>query len=98
MREGCVVELSARAFDLLIALAARLGEVLEKRELLDQGIMIGEGSLRFHVAGLRKALGDGQDGARYVATSEPNTALREFPRNRSHQRGKGYRMVKIAQF
>jgi predicted ATPase len=27
-----------------------------------------EGSLRFHVAGLRKALGDGKDGARYIAT------------------------------
>jgi hypothetical protein len=38
------------------------------------------------------------DGARYVATSKPNTALREFPINRSHQRGEGYRMVKSAQF
>jgi hypothetical protein len=50
------------------------------------------------MAGLRKAPGDGQVDARYVATSEPNTPLREFPGNRSHQRGKGYRMVKSAQF
>jgi hypothetical protein len=27
-----------------------------------------ESSLRFHIASLRKALGDGQSGARYIAT------------------------------
>ena len=31
-------------------------------------VTVEEGSLRFHIAGLRKALGDGKDGARYIAT------------------------------
>jgi Mrp family chromosome partitioning ATPase len=31
-------------------------------------VTVEEGSLRFHIAGLRKALGDGKDGARYITT------------------------------
>jgi predicted ATPase/DNA-binding winged helix-turn-helix (wHTH) protein len=70
-RDGAPVELGARALDLLIALASRPNEVLGKRELLAlvwPDVTVDEGSLRFHVAGLRKALGDGKDGARYIAT------------------------------
>jgi hypothetical protein len=52
-------------------LASRAGEVVEKRELLAQvwpAVVVDEGSLRFHMNGLRKALGDGKDGARYIST------------------------------
>src|SRR6185503_3226049 len=31
-------------------------------------VIVEESSLRFHMASLRKALGDGKDGARYIAT------------------------------
>ncbi|GGC75263.1 ATP-binding protein [Chelatococcus reniformis] len=71
LRDGVAVELGARAFDILVALAARPNAVVSKKELLAQvwpDVAVEEGSLRFHMANLRKALGDGQDGARYIAT------------------------------
>ena len=70
-REGAEINLSSRALDLLIRLVAHPNEPLGKRELLaevwpDQ--TVGEASLRFHMANLRKALGDGQGGARFITT------------------------------
>lgn len=70
-REGAPVMLSARALDVLIALLSRPNELVSKVELLARvwpDVTVEEGSLRFHVAGLRKALGDGKDGARYIET------------------------------
>ena len=70
-RDGATVNLSGRAMDLLIALASRPNEILSKSELMAlvwPDIRVEEGSLRFHIAGLRKALGDGKDGARYIET------------------------------
>ena len=64
-------ELGARALDILIALVSRPNEVVSKRELMAQvwpDVTVEEGSLRFHIASLRKALGDGKDGARYITT------------------------------
>src|SRR5918998_2859990 len=70
-RDGAPVALGARALDTLIALVSRPNECVAKRDLLARvwpDATVDEGSLRFHVAGLRKALGDGIDGARYIAT------------------------------
>ncbi|WP_375787007.1 winged helix-turn-helix domain-containing protein [Bradyrhizobium sp. Pha-3] len=70
-KEGTPVELGARALDILIALVSRASEVLSKKELMTQvwsGVVVDEASLRVHIAGLRKALGDGLDCARYIAT------------------------------
>ncbi|WP_225767592.1 winged helix-turn-helix domain-containing protein [Inquilinus sp. Marseille-Q2685] len=70
-RGGVPVELGARALDILIALVSRPNEPVGKRELMAEvwpDVIVEEGSLRFHIVGLRKALGDGQDGARYIAT------------------------------
>jgi predicted ATPase/DNA-binding winged helix-turn-helix (wHTH) protein len=70
-RQGAPVELGARALDILIALATRPNEVVSKRDLLAQvwpDVTVEESSLRFHIAGLRKALGDGRDGARFITT------------------------------
>jgi predicted ATPase len=56
--------------DILIYLAERPGEVIAKRELIDHvwsDVTVEEGSLRVHVAAIRKALGDGQFGNRYIA-------------------------------
>src|SRR5215468_6259497 len=70
-REGALVDLGARALDILIALVSRPNEVITKKELLSQvwpDVTVEEHSLRFHMASLRKALGDGKDGARYITT------------------------------
>ncbi|HTV31189.1 MAG TPA: winged helix-turn-helix domain-containing protein [Xanthobacteraceae bacterium] len=70
-REGVPVELGGRALDILIALVSRPNEVVSKKELLSQvwpDVTVEESSLRFHMVGLRKALGDGKDGARYITT------------------------------
>jgi len=70
-RDGAPVELSARALDILIALASRSNEAIGKRELMAlvwPDVTVDEGSLRFHIARLRKTLGAGTDGARYIAT------------------------------
>jgi predicted ATPase/DNA-binding winged helix-turn-helix (wHTH) protein len=70
-RDSAPVELSARALDILIALLSRPNEVVSKNDLLAQvwpDATVEEGSLRFHIVNLRKALGDGKDGARYITT------------------------------
>ena len=70
-RDGEPVEIGGRSFDLLVALTERPGTVLSKRELLKRvwsDVVVEDGSLRFHMAGLRKLLGDGVGGARYIAT------------------------------
>ena len=68
-REGEPLHLGGRALDILILLAERPGEVIDKRELVKRiwaGVNVDEGSLRFHVAALRKVLGDTGKSARYV--------------------------------
>src|SRR5258708_10092995 len=69
-RDGQVLPLGGRALDILIYLAERPGEVIAKQELIDHvwpDVTVEEGSLRVHVAAIRKALGDGQFGNRYIA-------------------------------
>ena len=69
-RDGVVLPLGGRALDILIYLAERPGEVIAKQELIDHvwpDVTVEEGSLRVHVAAIRKALGDGQLGNRYIA-------------------------------
>lgn len=70
LRDGVALSLGDRALDLLIYLAERPGEVIAKKELIDYvwpNVTVEEGSLRVHVAAIRKALGDGQFGDRYIA-------------------------------
>lgn len=65
-----MLPLGGRALDLLIYLVERPGEVIAKQELIDHiwsDVVVEEGSVRVHVAALRKALGDGQFGNRYIA-------------------------------
>src|ERR1700750_1393685 len=69
-RDGQVLSLGDRALDVLIYLADRPGEVIAKQELIDHvwsDVTVEEGSLRGRVAAIRKALGDGQFGNRYIA-------------------------------
>ncbi|WP_395335792.1 winged helix-turn-helix domain-containing protein [Novosphingobium sp. BL-8H] len=70
-RDDVPVEIGGRSLDLLIVLTEQPGRVLSKRDLLKRvwhDVVVEDGSLRFHMAGLRKLLGDGKDGARYIAT------------------------------
>lgn len=68
-KDGAPLHLGGRALDILIFLAERAGEVVDKRELMKRvwaEVNVDEGSLRFHITTLRKALGDAGEGARYV--------------------------------
>jgi len=69
LRNGEPVKLGSRSLDLLIALVERAGEVLSRRELLAHawaGLVVDEANLRVAISNLRKILGDGKDGARYI--------------------------------
>jgi predicted ATPase/DNA-binding winged helix-turn-helix (wHTH) protein len=62
--------LGGRAYDILIALLENAGEVVGKAELIAKAwpdVTVEEGSLRVHMSALRKALGDGQFGNKYIA-------------------------------
>jgi predicted ATPase/DNA-binding winged helix-turn-helix (wHTH) protein len=68
-RDGRLVRVGDRALDILIALTERPGDVVTKEELtarLWPDVTVQDGALRVHVAGLRKALGDGKDGVECV--------------------------------
>jgi predicted ATPase/DNA-binding winged helix-turn-helix (wHTH) protein len=70
LRDGEALPLGGRALDLLIFLVSRPGEVVTKKQLIDHAwpdAIVEEGSLRVHVAAIRKALGDGKFGNRYIA-------------------------------
>src|SRR3984957_4477577 len=65
-----VVPLGGRAYDILIALLENPGEVIAKADLIAKAwpdVTVEEGSLRVHLSGLRKALGDSQFGNKYIA-------------------------------
>jgi predicted ATPase/DNA-binding winged helix-turn-helix (wHTH) protein len=89
-KAGAPMELSARALDILIALLSRPHEVVSKNDLLAQvwpDVTVEEGSLRFHIANLRKALGDGRDGARYITTMSGRGYCFVAPISRSSDQG-----------
>lgn len=69
VKDGAPVAIGGRALDLLIVLTARAGEILTVQELVAQvwpGVVVEESNLRVCISALRKALGDGREGARYI--------------------------------
>src|SRR6266550_2239740 len=65
------LQLGSRALDTLIALVDRAGEVVTQGELISRiwpDVTVEEVNLRVHIANLRKALGDGREGVRYIVT------------------------------
>jgi DNA-binding winged helix-turn-helix (wHTH) protein len=63
------LQVGNRALTILQILVERAGEVVDKRELARQvwpDTFVEETNIRVHVAALRRALGDGQNGARYI--------------------------------
>ncbi|WP_426437237.1 ATP-binding protein [Bradyrhizobium genosp. P] len=74
------VRLGSRALEILVALVEQHGELISKEALIARvwpSTRIAEGNLKFQVASLRRALGDGRDGRRYIVASS----------------GRGYRFV-----
>ena len=70
-KEGVPVELGSRALEILIALISTPNTVVSKNDLMSRvwpDVTVDEGSLRTHMANLRKVLGDGREGARYIVT------------------------------
>lgn len=65
-----IIRIGSRAFDLLSLLVSHAGEVISKEVLIKHAwprTVVEETSLRFHIATIRKLLGDGQGGTRYIA-------------------------------
>ena len=63
------VRLGSRAFDILVALTERPGQLISKNELMARvwpGIFVVPANLTVHVTALRRALEDGVNGNRFV--------------------------------
>src|SRR6185369_4347728 len=71
LRDGRQVALTPKCFDLLVALVENSGHLLEKDELLERlwpGQIVEEANLSFNISSLRKALGEGHNGQRFIET------------------------------
>lgn len=69
VNEAGIVPLGSRAFDLLTVLVERAGRVVTTDELgllVWPNTIVEASSIRVHVAAVRRALGDGRGGARFV--------------------------------
>jgi predicted ATPase/DNA-binding winged helix-turn-helix (wHTH) protein len=69
-KAGEPIPLGGRALDILIVLAERAGEVIPHQELIStvwQGVTVEIVNLRSQIAAIRKALGDGGEGTRYIS-------------------------------
>ena len=63
------VRLGSRAFEILVALVERAGELVGRDELTARAwpnVFVDDSTLRVHITALRKVLGHGQDGSRYI--------------------------------
>jgi TolB-like protein/DNA-binding winged helix-turn-helix (wHTH) protein/Flp pilus assembly protein TadD len=70
--DGAPVGLGSRAFDLLLALVTRHGQLLSKDELMAEvwpGKVVEENNLQAHISALRKILARDVDGLRYLQTA-----------------------------
>jgi predicted ATPase/DNA-binding winged helix-turn-helix (wHTH) protein len=70
LQNGKPLHLGSRALDILITLVESAGETIRKDQLMARtwpDTVVDEGALRVHVAALRRALGDGRPGTRYIA-------------------------------
>ena len=101
LEAGRPLRLGRPAIEILLILLEHAGNVVSKQELITRvwpKTVVEDGNLRVHVAALRKALGDGQVGQRYIVTVaqrgysfvaplsiEPmTTAIDGIPHNQGH--------------
>jgi len=71
VRDGQPVPLTPKAFEMLVLLVAKSGRLVEKDELIKRlwpDSFVEESNLTHNVWTLRKALGDSQNGQRYIET------------------------------
>ena len=71
LRDGNPIPLQPKVFDLLLALVDAHGHLLEKDELLKTvwpDTLVEEANLASNISLLRKALGEGENGHRYIET------------------------------
>jgi DNA-binding winged helix-turn-helix (wHTH) protein/Tol biopolymer transport system component len=84
-RDGEVVALTPKAFEMLDLLVKNAGRIVEKDVLL-RGVwpdtFVDEANLSHHVFALRKALGDDREGTKYIETV-PRRGYRFVPRPES---------------
>jgi len=69
LHAGNPVNVPSRAWEILLALIERAGELLGKADLLARVwpcVVVEEGALRVHISSLRRILGERQDGLRYI--------------------------------
>jgi predicted ATPase/DNA-binding winged helix-turn-helix (wHTH) protein len=69
-RDGVQVDIGGRALDILIVLLEFAGRNVSNRELTARvwrNVVVEDSSLRVNIAMLRRVLGDGREGARYIA-------------------------------
>ena len=68
---GKPVALTPKAFDLLLVLVSNPGRLMEKKDLMQAvwpDSFVEEGNLTDNIFRLRRALGDGENGTRYIET------------------------------
>lgn len=68
-KDGVPLKIGSRALDVLVVLLEHAGERVSTRSLCDSvwpDSVVEEGALRVHLSALRKVLGDGVDGVRYI--------------------------------
>ncbi|WP_443700705.1 ATP-binding protein [Pseudomonas sp.] len=71
LEAGRPLRLGRRAVEILLILLEQAGNLVSKQELIARvwpTSVVEDGNLRVHMAALRKALGDGQAGQRYIVT------------------------------
>lgn len=71
LEAGQPLRLGRRAVEILLVLLEHAGQVVSKQQLIARvwpRSVVEDTNLRVHVAALRKALGDGQAGQRYIVT------------------------------
>ncbi|MBV8400514.1 MAG: winged helix-turn-helix domain-containing protein, partial [Acetobacteraceae bacterium] len=87
LQDGKPLQLGSRAFDVLVALVESAGDTIHKDQLIARvwpDTFVDEANLRFQVATLRKALGDGRAGRRYVANNPGRGYTFVAPVTREH--------------
>lgn len=71
MRDGLVVPIGSRAFDILVALVERQGQIVSRRELMAlawPGLNVEDSNVRVQMAHLRRELHCGQNDERYIVS------------------------------
>jgi predicted ATPase/DNA-binding winged helix-turn-helix (wHTH) protein len=72
LNSGRSLRLGSRALEILITLVECAGETVSKDQLISRvwpDTVVDEGALRVHVAAVRKALGDGREGNRFIVNN-----------------------------